>query len=159
MKTLRLDKLRGLLVTAAQTIRLNDQARYPTILTVISEWAERIVQTRSEDPLCAEFHARPVEITEVLADILNPPARRLWIKPVCKIFADDHEQLVGIALCRREFELLVDSDILGHFDPNDGKDATACAKEFHNAEEVLWSQFPIFNQATSRENLERAAHC
>ena len=68
--------------------------------------------------------------------------KKAWIRPV---YAG--ERLVSYALCRTDGELLVDSDVIDHFDLEyTGKMIEETAVEFHGVDECDWAM-PIYTEA------------
>ena len=59
----------------------------------------------------------------------------LYIRPVY----NHKSQLLSLALCRSDQEILVDSQVIEHFDREEsGKMIRKIAKIFHGANEVKW---------------------
>lgn len=65
-------------------------------------------------------------------------ARKLYIRPR---YDEKGQVLKGFVLSTTNGDLLVDSQILEHFDARTtGKEIRECAKEFHNADDVEWGK-------------------
>ena len=61
---------------------------------------------------------------------------KMWIRPVYS-----KSSLISFALCGSNEKLLVDSQIVEHFEVDyNGEEITTSAKEFHKATEVAWGK-------------------
>jgi len=78
-------------------------------------------------------------LDQMTAEIVNNPVKRvvMWIRPV---YAQG-SRLISFALCRSNGEMLVDNQIVEHFETDDtGVEIKMVAKEFHGATEVVWGK-------------------